>query len=91
MAITIYSPVPGDQVPSSQFFATGTAPAGQPLYAYIAQQGGQPYIGTLINYPSNFVFRFTNVPVGANYNLCVTGFGNPPEQHFVNGITVVAG
>ena len=91
MAISIYSPVSGDDVPSSQFFATGTAPAGEPLYAYIAQQGGQPYIGMLINYPSNFVFQFTNVPVGSGYILCVMNYGNPPEQVFVNGITVVAG
>jgi hypothetical protein len=91
MAITVYSPTSGGEVTSSLFYASGTSPTGVPLYAFISQQGGRPYIGSLINFPPNYVFQFMNVPVGSGYNLCVMDYANPPEQQFVNGITVVSG
>ena len=88
MAITINTPTAGGTVSGSQFTASGTAPANAPLYAFIGQQGGQSHPGQMTTSGPNFAFQFTNIPAGAGYNLCVMGYGNPPDQTFANGITV---
>ena len=91
MALSISSPVDGDDLTSSTCYASGTSDPDQALYGTLGQPGGQPVLGMLVSMPPNWVLQFQNVPVGSNYTLTVQDFDNPPSTGVVQNLTVVVG
>jgi hypothetical protein len=79
---------------SASFTSSGEAPPG-PLYAFLMQPGGQPIMGSLIQFPEDpsdqFVFMWQNVPPSSlpgSYTIYYQTFGNPTLYATDNDITV---
>ena len=92
MGINISSPVPGDSLPSSTCYASGTSDPNVPIYAALNNFSINTSVpGMLVSLPPNFVFQFQNAPVGAGYTLIVRDTENPPNCPSVGNLTVIPG
>lgn len=86
--VTPGSPQSGATVDGSGFYAVGTADPETAVYCYVNQVGQQPYMGSMMNPPPNYVFYFQSVPAGSGYVLTVTEWGNPPQSTTADDLTV---
>ena len=87
-SVTPGAPLSGATVDGSGFYVTGNTDPDVAVYAIIYQAGCNPYFGSLINMPPNYIFYFQSVPAGDGYTLVVTEFTNPQQSDTENDITV---
>ena len=88
LSVTPGAPLSGASVSGTGFYATGTTDPETAVYSYINQVGMQPYMGSMMNPPPNYVFYFQSVPAGVGYILTVTEWSNPPQSATADDITV---